>query len=159
MERWRGKWALVTGASSGIGWALAEELAAGGTHLVLTARRKQRLTKLRRKLRSEHGVNIEMVAADLSGPTGPQTIFTFTEERAITIDLLVNNAGVGSYGEFRSSDVDSELEIVRVNCSAVIHLTRLYLPGMVERRSGDILIVSSTAAYQAVPYMATYAAS
>ena len=80
-------------------------------------------------------------------------------ERGITVDLLVNNAGVGSYGEFRNSDVEGELGIVQVNCSAVVHLTRLYLSGMVERRSGDILIVSSTAAYQAVPYMATYAAS
>jgi short-subunit dehydrogenase len=159
VDDWRGKWALVTGASSGIGWALAEELAAGGTHLVLTARRKPRLAKLRRKLRSEHGVNIEMVAADLSEPNGPETIFAFTEDRGITIDLLVNNAGVGSYGAFHNGDAGRELRIVQVNCSAVVHLTRLYLPGMVERRSGDILIVSSTAAYQAVPYMATYAAS
>lgn len=159
LDCWRGKWALVTGASSGIGWALAEELAAGGTHLVLTARRKQRLTKLRRELRSAHGVKIDIVAADLGEPTAPQEIFDFTEARGITIDLLVNNAGVGSYGDFRTSDLERELGIVQVNCSAVVHLAHLYLPGMVERCSGDILIVSSTAAYQAVPYMATYAAS
>jgi len=159
LDSWRGKWALVSGASSGIGWAIAEELAAGGAHLVLTARRTQRLTQLRRKLRSAHGVEIEVLAADLGEPRAPQEIFAFTEERGITIDLLVNNAGVGSYGEFRKSDVECELGIVQVNCSAAVHLTRLYLPGMVERRSGDILIVSSTAAYQAVPYMATYAAS
>jgi len=88
-----------------------------------------------------------------------QRSFAFTEARGITVDLLVNNAGVGSYGEFRNSDAECELGIVQVNCAAVVHLTRLYLPGMMERRSGDILIVSSTAAYQAVPYMATYAAS
>jgi short-subunit dehydrogenase len=75
------------------------------------------------------------------------------------VDLLVNNAGVGSYGEVRASDRPRELGIVQVNCSAVVHLTHLYLPGMVERRSGDILIVASTGAYQGVPYMATYAAS
>ena len=159
LDCWRGKWALVTGASSGIGWALAEELAAGGTHLLLTARRKQRLVKLRRELRSTYGVQIEVLAADLADPAAPQQIFAFTEERGITVNLLVNNAGVGSYGEFRSSKVESELAIVQVNCSAMVHLTRLYLPGMVERQSGDILIVSSTAAYQGVPYMATYAAS
>lgn len=159
VDRWRGKWALVTGASSGIGQALAEELAAGGANLVLTARRKQRLAKLRRRLRSAHSVEVEVLTADLAEPSAPQKIFAFTEERDITVDLLVNNAGVGSYGEFRSSDAERELEIVQVNCSAVVHLTRLYLPGMVERRSGDILIVSSTAAYQGVPYMATYAAS
>ena len=159
LDSWRGKWALVSGASSGIGWALAEELAAGGAHLVLTARRKQRLTKLRRELRSTHDVEIEVFAADLGEPKGPEEIFAFTEERGITVDLLVNNAGVGSYGEFRHSNVECELAIVQVNCSAVVHLTRLYLAGMVERRSGDILVVSSTAAYQAVPYMTTYAAS
>jgi len=159
LDSWRGKWALATGASSGIGWALAEELAAGGTHLVVTARRKQRLVKLRRALRSAFGVQIEVLAADLAQPGTPQEIFAFTEKRGITVDLLVNNAGVGSYGEFRNSNVEGELGIVQVNCSAVVHLTRLYLPGMVERRSGDVLIVSSTAAYQGVPYMATYAAS
>jgi len=159
LDSWRGKWALVSGASSGIGWAFARELAAAGAHLVLTARRKQRLQKLRGELRSAHGVEIEVLAADLGEPNAPQEIFAFTEERGISVDLLINNAGVGSYGEFGSSDVALELGIVEVNCRAVVHLTRLYLPGMVERRSGGILIVSSTAAYQAVPYMATYAAS
>jgi short-subunit dehydrogenase len=159
LDSWRGKWALVTGASSGIGWALAKELAAGGTHLLLTARRRPRLTKLRGELSSRYGVQIEVLAADLAAPAAPQQIFGFTEERGLTVELLVNNAGVGSYAEFRSSNVEDELNIVQVNCSAVVHLTRLYLPGMVERRSGDILIVSSTAAYQGVPYMATYAAS
>jgi uncharacterized protein len=159
LDSWRGKWALVSGASSGIGLAIAEELAAGGAHLVLTARRRQRLTNVRRKLRSAHGVQIEVLTADLGEPRAPQAIFAFTEERGITVDLLVNNAGVGSYGEFRNSGVECELGIVQVNCCAMVHLTRLYLPGMVKRRSGDVLIVSSTAAYQAVPYMATYAAS
>jgi uncharacterized protein len=92
LQSWHGKWALVSGASSGIGWALAKELAAGGAHLVLTARRRQRLTKLRRALRSAHRVEVEVVAADLGEPRGPQEIFAFTKERGITIDLLVNNA-------------------------------------------------------------------
>jgi short-subunit dehydrogenase len=156
---WRGKWALITGASSGIGWALAEELAAGGAHLVLTARRRQRLAQLRKRLRTAHAVPVEVVAADLNQPDGPEKIFAFTNQRGIIVDLLVNNAGVGSYGEFRESHRPRELGIVQVNCSAVVHLTHLYLPGMVERRSGDILIVASTGAYQGVPYMATYAAS
>lgn len=159
LDFWRGKWALVSGASSGIGWTIAEELAAGGANLVLTARRRQRLMKLRKQLRSACGIQADVIAADLGEPYAPQEIFEFTERRGITVDLLVNNAGVGSYGEFHNGDVEVELGIVQVNCSAVVHLTRLYLSGMVERRSGDILIVSSTAAYQAVPYMATYAAS
>lgn len=156
---WRGKWALVTGASSGIGWALAEELAAGGVHLVLTARRRQRLTQLRKSLCKAHAIRVEVLAADLNQPDAPEKIFAFTNERGIVVDLLVNNAGVGSYGEFCASDRLHELGIVQVNCSAVVHLTHLYLPGMVKRRSGDILIVASTGAYQGVPYMATYSAS
>ena len=159
IHSWRGKWALVTGASSGIGRALAEELAAGGTHLVLTARRRQRLMQMRKTLRAAHGIRIEVLAADLTQAAAPDEIFAFTEERGITIDLLINNAGVGSYGEFCSSDRGRELGIVQLNCAAVVHLTHLYLPGMVERRAGDILFVASTAAYQGVPYMATYAAS
>ena len=122
LDSCRGKWALVTGASSGIGWALAEKLAAGGAHLVLTARRKQRLAKLRRELRSAHGVKIEVLAADLGDPDAPQQIFAFTEERDITIDLLVNNAGVGSYGEFRNSEVECELGIVQVSQTPVFRV-------------------------------------
>src|ERR1019366_3461525 len=106
-----------------------------------------------------HGVRIKVLAADLAQPNTPAEIFAFTEERGIAVDLLVNNAGIGSYGEFRASDLERELGIIHVNCSALVHFTHLYLPGMVERHSGAILIVSSTAAYQGVPYMATYAAS
>jgi len=159
LEFWRGKWALVTGASSGIGWALAQELAAGGAHLVLTARRRQRLAQLRKTLRAAHGVRVEVLAVDLAQRDAPEEVFRFTQKRRITVELLVNNAGVGSFGEFRTRDRERELGIVQLNCSALIHLTHLYLPGMVERRSGGILIVASTAAYQGVPYMATYAAS
>src|ERR1035441_295996 len=158
-ESWCGKWALVTGANSGIGAALAEELAAGGANLVLAARRARRLAGIRRKLRAAHHVRIEVLPADLARPDTPAEIFAFTQERSIAVDLLVNNAGVGSYGEFRTSDLERELGIIHVNCSALVRLTHLYLPGMVERRSGAILIVSSTATYQGVPYMATYAAS
>src|SRR5271166_2577168 len=89
---WRGKWALVTGASSGIGWALAEQLAAGGAHLVLTARRRQRLMQLRKSLRAAHGVQVEVLAADLEQPEGPEAILAFTDQRGIVVDLLVNNA-------------------------------------------------------------------
>jgi uncharacterized protein len=159
LDCWRGKWALVTGASSGIGKALAEQLAGGGTHLVLTARRRGRLMELRKALRAAHGVRIEVLAADLDQPEAPDRIFAFTQQKGIAVDVLVNNAGLGSYGEFVTSDVARELGIVRVNCAAVVHLTRLFLPGMVERRAGGILIVASTGAYQGVPYMATYAAS
>lgn len=121
-DPWRGKWALVTGASSGIGMAVAEELAAGGAHLVLTARRARRLAKLRRNLHAAHGVRIEVLPADLAQPNTPAEIFALTKEQGIAVDVLVNNAGIGSYGAFRASDRERELGIIQVNCSALVHL-------------------------------------
>ena len=156
---WQGKWALVTGASAGIGVALAQELAAGGTHLVLTARRKERLEELARTLSANHNVKTEVFAADLADPSAPEKIFAFTKEKRIEIDLLINNAGFGHYGEFPSVEKQRLLNMVQVNCNAVVHLTRLYLPEMVARRRGDILILASTASFQAVPYISTYAAT
>ncbi len=159
MNAWRGRWAVVTGASAGIGWALAEELAEGGAHLVLTARRLDRLEQLAKTLRTRVGARVEYVTADLEKPGGPGEVFAFTQMKGIVVDLLVNNAGVGAYGEFYRSDLARQLAMVRVNCEAVVHLTHLYLAGMIERGSGDVLIVASTAAFQPVPYIATYAAS
>jgi len=156
---WRGKWALVTGASAGIGVALAEELAAGGTHLVLTARRKDRLEELAKVLMAKHSVKAEVFVADLTEPSAPEKIFAFTREKGIEIDLLINNAGFGQYGEVPAVETKRLLDMVQVNCSAVVHLTRLYLPQMVARRRGDVLILASTASFQAVPYISTYAAT
>jgi short-subunit dehydrogenase len=158
-SEWRGKWALVTGASAGIGKALAEQLALGGASLVLTARRRERLNALAEELRAKHQIQTEIFVADLAQRGAPDEIFDFTEGKRLTIDLLVNNAGFGQYGEFHTVPAERLLEMVQVNCSAVLHLTRLYLPGMVERRSGDVLIVASTASFQAVPYISTYAAT
>jgi len=158
-SEWRGKWALVTGASAGIGVALAKELAAGGAHLVLTARRKERLDALAKELAASHGIKAEVFVADLAEPDAPQKIFAFTKERGLEIELLINNAGFGLYGEFHSADLARLLDMVQVNCAAVVHLTRLYLPEMVARRHGDVLILASTASFQAVPYISTYAAT
>ncbi len=159
MNHWQGKWALITGASAGIGTALARELAAGGTNLVLTARRRDRLAGLAGELSAKHDIRTLVCVADLAQPAGPHEIFTYTEGKNISVDLLVNNAGFGAYGEFRKVQLDRLLEMVQVNVSAVVHLTHLYLPGMVARGSGDILILASTAAFQAVPYITTYAAT
>ena len=156
---WRGRWALVTGASSGIGAALARELAAAGTHLVLTARRKDRLDELAKELSTKHQVMTQVFTADLADSDAPERIFAFTKEKGIQIDLLINNAGFGQYGEFPSIEKQRLLDMVQVNCHAVVHLTRLYLPEMVARRRGDVLILASTASFQAVPYISTYAAT
>ena len=159
VSEWKGKWALVTGASAGIGVALAEELAAGGTHLVLTARRLDRLQEIADGLRKKHGIQTHVVAADLAKREVPQEIFAFTKEKGLRVDLLINNAGFGQYGEVPQVETQRLLDMVEVNCTAVVHLTRLFLPEMVARRSGDILILASTAAFQAVPYISTYAAT
>jgi len=159
ISEWQGKWALVTGASAGIGKALARELARGGANLVLTARRRDRLQALAQELGAEHKIHTEIVVADLAQAVAPQDIFQFTESKGLTIELLVNNAGFGQYGEFPTVETERLLEMVQVNCSAVVHLTRLYLPGMVAKRNGGVLIVASTAAFQAVPYISTYAAT
>jgi uncharacterized protein len=156
---WQGRWALVTGASAGIGKALAEELAAGGTNLVLTARRLERLEELARTLGEKFKIKTEIVAADLAKPGAVEAIFAFTRGKNIAVELLVNNAGFGQYGELHEIEAQRLLDMVQVNCGAVVHLTRLYLPEMVERRRGDILILASTASFQAVPYISTYAAS
>lgn len=158
-KKWSQKWALITGASAGIGQALARQLAASGAKLVLTARRAERLQELATELSSQHGIQTEIFAADLSKPGVPADIFAFTSSKGIEIELLVNNAGFGAFGCLHDTPEARLLEMIQVNCSAVVHLTRLYLPGMVERRSGDILIVASTAAFQAVPFISTYAAT
>jgi short-subunit dehydrogenase len=159
IEEWREKWALVTGASAGIGVALARELAAGGCHVVLTARRLPRLQELAAELESKHKVKTAVFEADLAEVSAPEKIFAFTLERGLEIALLINNAGFGAYGEVPDVEVSRLLDMVQVNCSAVVHLTRLFLPGMVARRHGDILILASTASFQAVPYISTYAAT
>jgi len=149
-------WALITGASSGIGAALAREIAGRGANLVLTARRVDRLEALAEELRAS-GRSVRTVPADLNQATAPQAIFDATADLAI--DILVNNAGLGQFGAFVTNEIEQELSQVRVNCEATVHLTRLFLPRMIERKRGWVLILASTASYQPVPYLATYAAS
>jgi uncharacterized protein len=158
-DRFYNKWALVTGASAGIGWSLAQQLAAAGAHLVLTARRTDRLQKLAADLSAKHAIDTEVFSADLTRPEAPAEIFAFTAQKKREIDILVNNAGFGAFGYIHEIEEARLLEMIQVNCSAVVHLTRLYAPAMVARRSGNILIVASTAAFQAVPFNSAYAAT
>ncbi len=158
-KEWQGTWALVTGASAGIGVALANELATGGTHLVLTARRRDRLEELARSLKRRYGIRTAVFDADLAQPDAPGKIYEFTRQQGVEIDLLINNAGFGQYGELTQVPAHRLLDMVQVNCMAVVHLTRLFLADMVARRRGDVLILASTAAFQAVPFISTYAAT
>jgi hypothetical protein len=157
-QDFRGKWALVTGASAGIGIALARELAEHGAKLILTARRKDRMEALALEL-GEKGTEVRIVTADLNDPAAPQQIYDSTEGAGVTVDILINNAGLGQFGGFAESPVEQELSQVRVNCEAMVRLTRLFVPHMVERRRGWIMILASTASFQPVPYLSTYAAT
>jgi short-subunit dehydrogenase len=154
----KGKWALVTGASAGIGVALARELASHGAKLILTARRKERLEALAAEL-TARGTEVRIVLADLTDPGAPQAIFEATEGAGLAVEVLVNNAGLGQYAAFESCDLSHELSQVRVNCEAVVHLSRLFVPGMVRRGRGWVLVVASTASFQPVPFLSTYAAT
>jgi len=141
-KKWAGKWALVTGASAGIGFALAQELAAAGVHLILTARRIDRLQKMAADLSAKHGIKVEVFAADLVRLEAPAEILCFTNRKGIEVELLVNNAGFGAFGYIHEIPEPRMLEMIQVNCSAVVQLTRLYVPAMVARRHGDVLIVA-----------------
>jgi short-subunit dehydrogenase len=154
----KSKWALVTGASAGIGVELARELAGHGAKLILTARRKDRLEALAAEL-TARGTEVRIVVADLNDSAAPQQIYDATEGAGISIDVLVNNAGLGQFGAFHLTPIEQELSQIRVNCEAMVHLSRLFVPRMVERRRGWVLVVASTASFQPIPYLNTYAAT
>ena len=157
-REFHGKWALVTGASAGIGVAIARELARHGARLILTARRADCLESLAAEL-AKQGIEVRIVPADLTDSAAPEQIFASTEGAGIPVDILINNAGLGQYGAFHESPLQQELTQVRVNCEATVHLARLFLPRMVERRRGWMLVTASTASFQPVPYLSTYAAT
>lgn len=152
------KWALVTGASAGIGAAIARELAGHGAKLILTARREERLEALAKEL-AARGNEVCILVADLRDPEAPRQIYDATEGAGIPVDILINNAGLGQFGVFVQSPIEQELAQIRVNCEAMVHLARLFVPNMVERRRGWVLTVASTASFQPIPYLNTYAAT
>ena len=151
--------ALVTGASGGIGLALAEELASRRTNLVLTARSGEALDRVCLDLSGLHGVQATSISLDLSRPDASKALVPPCGERGLEPDILVNNAGFATYGKFHEQSLDVQLEMIRLNVSAVVELTGLLLPKMVERGQGYILNVASTAAFQPGPLMSAYYAS
>ena len=151
--------ALVTGASGGIGRELARILAREGFAVVLVARSADKLADLARELRERHGTRIDVIQADLAEPDGPAALAARVRSEQLTIDVLVNNAGVGLNGRFAETDMARELAMIQLNVTSLTELTKRFLPGMLERRRGRILNVASTAAFQAGPMMAVYYAT
>ena len=150
---------LITGASGGIGYELAKCFAREGYALVLVARSGKRLLDIKKEFEKRYGVFVKVIEKDLSNASAPQEIFEALQKDSHTVEFLVNNAGFGSHGFFVETDLQSELEMIQLNVTTLTHLTKLFLKEMVERRSGKILNVASTAAFQPGPLMAVYYAS
>ena len=150
---------LITGASAGIGAAFARKLAARGRNVLLVARSEDKLIALCNELGRLTSIRAQYVVLDLRDPESGAQLFEETKKRELEIDMLINNAGFGSMGEFLKLDLDRELQMIQLNVRAVVDLTHRFLGPMRERKRGTIVNVASTAGFQGVPYMATYAAT
>ena len=150
------RYAVVTGASSGIGYELAKLLAKDGKNIVVLARRQDKLEALKTEIESKYGTMVRVLPKDLSDPKAPPEIFSELEKEHINVDVLVNNAGFGVYGKFSETELQKELEMVQVNLVSLIHLTKLLLKGMMRNKSGYILNVASLCAFTPVPLESVY---
>ncbi len=154
-----GKWALVTGTSSGLGIDFAHQLAKRGMNIVLVARRRERLKEVSTDLVNHYGIETEVISKDLSSEEAPTALFDEIENRNIKIEVLINNAGYGLYGNFLDIDREAELNMLKLDILTLTHLTKLFARRMAERNSGYILQVASIGAYQPSPTYASYAAA
>lgn len=159
VDAYADRWALVTGASSGIGAEFARLLAGRGMHLVLASRREGPMRELAADLFTRHGTRTEIVAADLTQPSDIARLADEIDRRGIEIELLVNNAGFGVVADVPSTSREAVLDLISVNIAALTDLTYRFLPRMMERKHGGIINVASVAAFQPVAYMGAYAAS
>ncbi len=150
---------LITGASGGIGEEFARQLARRKHNLVLVARSQDKLERLAAELATAHGIQTAPLVFDLTKEDAPQKLFDETARRNLEIDLLINNAGFGSLGAFTKFDAGRDAEMIDLNVKSLVALTHLYIRPMMTRRNGAIINVASTAAFQPVPFMATYAAT
>ncbi len=153
------KTTLITGASSGIGEAFARKLASRGENVLLVARSENKLAALSSELGRAHNINAQFVALDLTEKDAPAKLLAETLERGLEVEMLINNAGFGSMGDFLTLEIERELEMIDLNVKALVALTYLFLKPMRERERGSIINVASTAGFQPVPYMTTYAAT
>ena len=150
---------LITGASSGIGAAFARKLAARGRNVFLVSRSEDALITLCNELGRIGGIRAQYLACDISKPDSPNKLFEETRKRGLEIDMLINNAGFGSMEGFDRLDLNRELDMIDLNVKSLVALTHYFLKPMRKRRQGTIINVASTAGFQAVPFMATYAAT
>ncbi len=150
---------LVTGASSGIGREIARQFAAHGHDLMLVARDEQRLTGLARELREKHAVNASFLVCDLSQPDAHEQVHRWVRKQGFSVDILVNNAGFDVYGAVSETDMQSELDMLQVNITALTTLTKKFLPRMLKRGRGRILNIGSTGSFVPSPLNAVYCAS
>jgi short-subunit dehydrogenase len=153
------KTVLITGASAGIGYELCKIFAKDGYNLVLVSRNKQRLEVIAKEMEHQHDIQAKVIPKDLSEISAPQELYDDIVSNSIDIDVLVNNAGFGINGKFTDFNADKHLELIQVNITSLTQLCSLFAKDMVKRRSGSILNVASTAAFQAGPLMSTYYAS
>jgi hypothetical protein len=158
-DLFRGRWAFVTGASSGLGEEFARQLAEHGAHLVLTARSVDRLRALAAQLGAAHAVQVRVIGADLAAEGGVEALLRELDALGVPIDHVIANAGFGLWGPFVERDERSQTEMVRVNCEAVVGVVRHCLPGIVARQRGGVLLIASTAAFQPMPSLAVYGAT
>lgn len=150
---------VITGASSGIGEAFARKLAARGRNVLLVARTEEKLVSLCSELGRSNSIRAQHLALDLSLPEAAQKLFDETQRRGLIVDMLVNNAGFGSFGEFADHNLTRELNMIDLNVRSLVELTHRFLMPMRERRQGVIVNVASTAGFQPVPFMANYSAT
>jgi uncharacterized protein len=151
--------ALITGASGGIGYELAKLFAKDHHNLVLVARNGPRLAQVSDEVQRQFGITVKTFALDLTEPTAPQALFAQIQSAGIAVDVLVNNAGYGRYGEFTDVPLEESLGQIQLNVTALVELTKLFLGPMLARRSGKIMNVASTAGFQPGPLMAVYYAT
>jgi short-subunit dehydrogenase len=151
--------ALVTGASSGFGVDFARQLAAHGASLVLVARRAEQLNAVAAEIKKEYAVSVQTIVMDLAVPDAPQALYDQLQQQGMHVNVLVNNAGFGVYGEFAGVPWASEKAMLDINIIALTHLTKLFLPDMLARKSGYILQVASIGAYQPSPMYGSYSAA
>ena len=153
------KTALITGASGGLGLSFVNLFAKDGYNLVLVARNGERLEEIKKEIESKFNIKATVVAVDLCSEDGAQKVYDTTKQAGMKIDVLVNNAGFGDFGEFYKSDINKQIRMVDLNCTALMHLCHLYLPDMIAQKSGNILNVDSIAAFQPGPLMSVYYAT